>query len=1192
MRIIRSALRQRRGIALLAAVVALLGVATQVMVPALTGSAIDVATGTRSGEVRNQVLLLLAVALIDFVVQFLRRYSASLLATGTEKDMRDRLLSTLLGLDGPATDKLVTGQIVSRAISDLSGLYTAMVMGPLLLMRLVQFIAIILIMLWMSPLLTLVALGVIPILIVVASRSRRSVYAATWAAQQQTAEVATHVEQSVTGIRIVKAFAQEMRMNEQLEKLAHTLYSMKMRAAKITARFQPLLSHIPLVALVVSIVIGALLVMQGAVTVGTFFAFTAYLLTLTQTVSMLAGMWVSLQVALSSINRLEEITLLRPERKEPTQSATLTHQSFDLALHNVSFRGVLEDLSLRLIPGKITALVGPPGSGKTLIARLIGGFYQPEEGRITLGGVDYKNLRRETINQHVAVVFDEPILLSATIAENITLGLPAQEEDIRQALYLAEADFVNDLPEGLSTVIGERGLSLSGGQRQRLALARALFHRPKVLVLDDATSAIDSSTEARIMASLRSHLADTAVLTIAHRRSSLALADSVAILDNGRISVSGDLEEVSRTEEFARLMEPKRPGITLDTSTDTFSTEDLWPAHTGENEKHHSSYTPTVGRAIQANAQVLEAVEKLPPATEPPHLPERFLSEPFSVAGLFRPVKWLVLAAITLMIIGVITTLTFPTLMRAAIDRGVGNDDFGYLLLVGLVGLVVVAIAWLAQKLQIVVTSRSGERLLYGLRIRSFRHLLGLSMDYFEKTRAGAIQTRMTTDIDALSHFLQTGLAQAVVSLGTLIGVLGMLVATDGQLALIAAAALPILIIITLIFRRISRQLYTAAREQVSAVNASFQESVHAIEVMQMHGGVDEAQHRFHLLTEHYRRLRMRAQLAVALYFPGVQAISAITSAIVLGIGAAHVEDGRLTTGALIAFLMYLNQLYGPIQQLGSIFDSWQRAQVSFTRITELLHTEPSVKNNSRSPIPEPIESLALNNVEFGYGDEPVLEASLHIKAGETIALVGPTGAGKSTVVKLLARFYNPDSGTVEANDTDIAEFNLPDWRRRMVQVPQEAHLFLGSVADNIRFGKPEASDEEVEAAVARIGALKIISGIEGGFHHVIAEGGRDLSAGQRQIIALARAELMEPSVVLYDEATATLDPATEAIFMEAASRASISKTTVIVAHRLASITHADRILVIDSGRVVEQGSHEELIGGNGLYARLWKVSH
>ncbi|MDL0402130.1 ABC transporter ATP-binding protein [Corynebacterium lehmanniae] len=1193
-------LRANRPAAVAAFAAATLAAVFQTAVPALTGHAVDIATGNAEGSVTRTAWAMVAVAAATYVLSFTRRVTAGRLASSSQHWLRTEILRTLHRLDGPGQDTIVTGQIVSRSISDLNQYHMVLANLPMLLTRVVQLALTLAVMLWMDIPLTLMSLALLPLILWEANRSRKTLYAATWVNQHATAELAEHVEQTVSGVRVVKAFGQEQREIDQLDQLGRHLYAVKMRAAKLTARFQPVLSQLPKVALVVTIIAGGMLAIRGQITIGEFVAFTAYLTSMTSMLSMLTNQYVRLQMGMSSFDRLDDVLKLAPAAETAAAPTAGTGLRFDNVHFSTGGNPVLNGFSLTVRPGETVALVGPPGAGKTMAVQLAGGFYQPDSGSVKLldGSADPASLR-----ERVLCVFDDAFLFSSSVRDNIAMGshLPPDELDaaVREAARLACADeFIERLPDGYETEVGERGLTLSGGQRQRIALARALMAKPEVLVLDDATSAIDAVTESRILANLREELTDVAVLTVAHRQSTVDHADEVAVVRGGAVVKCGPRDEVVESPEYLATMSADTPTELPAAPTRT----DLWPEVT-EPERERV-IVPTTGRASTVNAtpELLARVEKLPAATEQPDLSAERLeqlrtpSSDFHVRDLFRAVRWLIAGTVALLVVGVVADLAFPTLVRAAVDRGIANSDQASLIRTGLVALGVVAVAWASMTVMTVLSSRSGERLLYGLRLRSYAHLQQLGLSFFESRLSGKIMTRMTTDIDTLSSFLQTGLAQAIVAVGSLAGVTVMLVATDGQLALVAFAAVPVIALATWGFRHFSKRFYAAARAQISAVNGEFAELIGGIRVTQTHLAQDHFEARFAQMSDEYRRIRMNSVRLVGLYFPGMQFVSQVMTAVIIGVGATRIADGTLSVGVLVAFTMYLSQLYGPIQQLGQIFDSWQQATVSFDRIRELLAERTTVPDTGTRPGAHTAASgeLSLNDVTFGYSPdtEPVIDGmDLSLSPGSTVALVGPTGAGKSTVVKLLARFYDPVEGVVRASGTNIAEFPLADWRRALAQVPQESYLFPGTVADNIAYGAAGATDAEVQAAVERIGALGVIGTIPGGFNARVGERGRGLSSGQRQIIALARAEMLTPAVLLLDEATATLDPATERAVLDASDKAMAGRTSVVVAHRLATAARADRILVVDEGRIIEDGCHEDLISAGGRYAHMWAVN-
>jgi ATP-binding cassette subfamily B protein len=455
--------------------------------------------------------------------------------------------------------------------------------------------------------------------------------------------------------------------------------------------------------------------------------------------------------------------------------------------------------------------------------------------------------------------------------------------------------------------------------------------------------------------------------------------------------------------------------------------------------------------------------------------------------------------------------------------------------------------------------------------------------------------TRMTTDVDALTQLLQTGLINAIVSLLTCCGVFVFLVILSPPLALVAASVLPPLFVATWWYRRRSAHAYARARESIATVNANLQESLSGVRVAQAYVREDVNIRGFRDVNNSYLGARVDAQRLIALYFPFVLLLADVGAAVVLGAGSALVAHGVVTTGVLIAFVLYLDQFFSPIQQLSQVFDTWQQAAASTHMIDELLAT-PTGTPAAASPVtPARLHGrVVLDDVHFSYpgtaGAEALRGVDVDVAAGETVALVGETGAGKSTIVKLVARFYDPTQGRVLIDGVDIRDLELGAFRRQLGVVPQEAFLFTGTIRDNIAYGRPDASDAEVEEAARAVGAHDFVARLGGGYLAPVSERGRSLSAGQRQLIALARARLVDPVILLLDEATSNLDLATEARVQRAMGIIARGRTTLLVAHRLPTARTADRILVVDDGRIVQVGTHDELLAEGGRYAALWEA--
>ena len=953
-------------------------------------------------------------------------------------------------------------------------------------------------------------------------------------------------------------------------------------------------------------------------------------------VRMLTALVTIGQEARASVIRVLEVIDSRPVITDKPGARPLPADATGIEFDDVRFgyvpsEPVLRGLSLRVDPGETVAVVGTSGSGKSTISLLLPRFYDVSGGAVRVGGHDVRDVTQDSLRASIGLVMEESFLFSDTVRSNIAYGRPdATEEQILAAARAAEADeFIAELPQGYDTVIGEQGLTLSGGQRQRVALARALITDPRLLLLDDATSAIDPRLEAEIHATLSRVMRGRTTLLIAHRRSTLNLADRIAVLDAGQVADVGTHEELTERCALYRLL-LSGPGEDVEgidagelayyenegpadaaagdvtPAAAPAVTPELWdaakapagvareqnPAAAGGGHGYHGA----MGN-LPPTPELLAQVDALPPARDVPQVNQqqaRAGDRHFTLTKLLRPLAVAMLAGLILDGLDALATLALPALVRNGIDNGVETKAFGAIVAVSVIGLAIVGADWLVNIAETLVVGRNGERLLYTLRVKIFAQLQRLGLDFYERELAGRIMTRMTTDVDALSSFFQTGLITMVSSVMTFFGVLIALLIINVRLGLVVLCILPVLIAVTVVFRARSARAYQDAREKVSVVNADFAENVAGLRVTQAYRREDKNQARFARRSDSYRTARMRAQRLIALYFPFVQALSTVAGAIVLIVATGEVRSGALTAGALIAYLLYIDMVFAPVQEMSQVFDGYQQAVVGLRRIKDLLLLRTSTPAAAHPlPVSRLEGRIELRDVRFGYetaNRDAIDGVSLTISPGETVALVGQTGAGKSTLVKLIARFYDVTGGAVLVDGTDVRSYDLAQYRHRLGVVPQEAYLFAGTVRDAIAYGRPGATDAEVEAAARSVGAHEMIARLPGGYYHPVAERGRNLSAGQRQLLALARAQLVDPDILLLDEATAALDLASEAAVNRATERLTSRRTTIVVAHRLTTAASADRIVVMDGGRIAEIGTHPELVAAGGTYAELWEA--
>ena len=561
------------------------------------------------------------------------------------------------------------------------------------------------------------------------------------------------------------------------------------------------------------------------------------------------------------------------------------------------------------------------------------------------------------------------------------------------------------------------------------------------------------------------------------------------------------------------------------------------------------------------------------------------------LARLAYPYRRRAIFSMIAMIAVTLSSLTVPYLLKVAIDGGIGAKDLTVLtwVIVAFVGVSLVNLG--ASYLQTYLTSWVGEHIVYDLRRDVFAHLQKLSLDFFSRQKTGWIVSRLTNDIDALDQLVTDGVTTLVTNSLTFVGAIVFLIILDWRLALATLTIMPLLIGGTLVFRAKSARAYAQVRNSIGDVSAHLQESISGIRVLKAFRREQSDYERLAVANAAYRDVNMRTVVQSGLYFPFVEFMSAAAVVIVLWYGGTLIGGNTLQIGVLVAFIGYLNSFFDPLQQLSQLYNTFQASMAAVQKIYTVLDTEPDMLDAPDAvDLPDVRGVVELRDVSFGYDPEkPVLhDVNLKIPAGKTVALVGATGAGKSTVIKLLARFYDPTEGAVLVDGHDLRQVTASSLRGQLAVVPQEAFLFSGSVLDNIRFARPSADADEVKRIARIVGVHDFVESLPDGYDTEVQEGGSALSTGQRQLISFARALLADPRILILDEATSSVDAESERRIERAMEVLFSGRTSVIVAHRLSTVRYADEILVIDDGRVVERGSHDELIVAGGRYAGLY----
>ncbi len=1166
-------------------------------IPDLTGRAIDLALG--SGQTVLLVFTASGIAIAGIlrgVLNYGQTYLAEALSQHVAYDLRNMMYNRLQKLSYAFHDRSQTGQLMSRATSDVEGVRMfvgfALLRGVYFFVLLIAIAVVLFIINWKLALISLCTLPFVSYRAVAIGNQLRVFFMKI---QQGLGVLGTFIQESIIGSKVVRAFAREDYETEKFMHQAKENYDLEIKVSKLLAINSPVMSFALYFAMAGILWYGGRLVITGEMTQGQMAEFLLYVVMFNMPMRMLGWLTQLYSRAMSSGQRVFEVLDAETEVAEKPGAVDLDGVKGAVGFEKVSFsydaqQPALAQISFDVKPGQVVALVGASGSGKSTIANLIPRFYDVSSGYISIDGKDIRDLTLESLRRNVGIVHQDTFLFSATIRENISYGKPgATLDEIKKAAKIAQLhDFVMSLPEGYDTWVGERGITLSGGQKQRLAIARTLLLNPRIIIMDDATSSVDMETEHQIRQVLNSLLKGKTTFIIAQRLRSVQMANLILVLENGRIVERGTHQELIRRGGYYNRLYNLQ-----------FQYQEGWQAP-AEEETVAAEMEEPISLPV-AEAQPIPLLGRRHTKSSLSDSDDIVYGKPYDSRVVGRMAKYFTAHKVAV-ILTILTTLFYtgtivasPYLVGLAINNYIVAGDmsglnFAILLFIGNALFNLVAF-WGQIRAEAVI----GQGILLRLRRQVFSHLQRLSISFFDHNEAGRIMSRAQDDVGEVGDFLDSGAFWVVGEIISLIAIVVVMLTMNLNLALIALVVVPFDFVFIYYWQKKQRQSFIFARQKLSAVNASLQENITGIRLIQ-------SLSREKINSEHFDQVNkenLQANLKAARYatvgMPVLETFVSIATALVIVFGGLSVLNGTLLVGTLVAFTLYIQEFFDPLRTMTMEYTQLQRAMASAARIFEFADVKPEVTDSTTALKPLRLEGrISFENVSFRYetGPQVLYDINFNVLPGETTALVGPTGAGKSTMVSLLARFYDATRGKILVDGYDVRDLDQVAYRSHLGLVLQDPFLFSGTIADNIRYGNAAAKESDIIKAAKIVGAHDFTMKLEKGYDTWLQERGQNLSMGQRQLISFARALLANPSILLLDEATANMDSYSEQVLQEALKKLLKGRTAIVIAHRLSTIKNADRIAVIDGGRIVEEGKHDDLLAHGGLYARLYEMTY
>ncbi|MEJ2108882.1 MAG: ABC transporter ATP-binding protein [Acidobacteriota bacterium] len=947
-------------------------------------------------------------------------------------------------------------------------------------------------------------------------------------------ELNNTLQENLAGAKVVRAFARQAQELVKFGFRNKNLYKVSLNVGYKLSLFFPLFFLFAQLATLVVVWVGGTTIIsnftsgaEGSLTLGKLVAFNSFASMAMFPLQMLGMVLNFISMAMASATRLDALFREKPGIEENVDAIVLPKLEGAIEFRNVSFRygqgeRALSNIDLEIIPGEKFGIIGATGSGKSTLVNLICRLYDPEEGTVTVDGIDVRDMAFDTLRTRVAIVLQETVLFSGTVRDNIAYSASITDKaQLEKAAEIACAsEFINTSTEGWDTPVGERGSGLSGGQRQRVAIARAVASDPDVIVLDDVTSSLDLATEKSIIEALYREFKNRTAIIISQKVQTIREADRIAVMENGRIAAIGKHEDLLQSNKTYRTIYHSR----------------------------HRGPAAMFATPIEAPKDFRKAFR-------------RFIH-------YFGSFRILIITATLFIALGTILRTLGPALIGEAIEKDLelakNLADFIYRMKIVLA---TIAGSWIADAASGVLLTLLSNRIVYRLRADSFAHVQTLSMRSFDKRGIGDFISRITNDIEMIFNALNNSFSSLIGGLLSMVTILVAMLILSVPLSLVVLAVVPVLAVLTGFIGKKIRKAFRVNQEWVGRLTSNIEESVSGIRVIKTFRKEEAEFLKFDAINDKNRSVGAKAELIAYAMMPLMNFVTSLTLCLVVGAGGylalrsatgdADAAAGGISIGLLMAFILYSQRFFEPMRQITQVYSMLQSAMAGVERLFEMMDMESEVtEKHDATPLPVVQGAVEFNHVGFSYqAGKPVLE-DIHFetRAGQVIAIVGPTGAGKTTLINLLSRFYDVDEGFIGIDGHDIRSVRIDDLRTSMGVVLQEPFFFATSIRENLLYARPDAGESEIIEAARTANAHYFISRLPDGYDTALSERGSNLSQGQRQLLGIARAILSDPRILILDEATSSVDSMTEAHIQEGMIRLMKGRTSFIIAHRLSTM--------------------------------------